>query len=233
MQCCGCVCAEDQGRAERWPTLPLALIEIEAVQMKYIQLGLIVSFLHTHSYRPMVTGHSSSRLMMNDEKQNREEKMERKERQGEAVFQSHLANGCHWWIQTPHHSLSHRLLCCFSTTANEINTGLQHARASVCVRVCFVSTCTCWVVVLKGPCIKQGCHFRAASLGWVNVYISLHGDCTTECWSDKEKWHAHWWAWKKCMQFCNSWPSRVQTSISTQKWSPKNCPHIQCVHWFK
>lgn len=193
------VMCEDQGWAACWPALPLALIEIEAVQMKYIQLKS--SFIHTrthaHSYSPMVTGHSSTRLMMNDKKQ--EEKMERKDAwergriKEEAVFQSHLANGCHWWILMLHHSPNHQLLRCVSTTADEINTGLLQA----CV--CFLSACICRVVFLIGHRIKQYCYFRASSLGWVNIF---RGDCTTE----SSATHPHWkmtWSFKRRF-FCNS-----------------------------
>lgn len=79
----------------------------------------------------------------------RAQKMEKKEAWGrgkareDAVFQSHLANGCHWCIQTPHHSPGHQILCCISTAANEINTGLLHACMCVCVCVCACVFCIC------------------------------------------------------------------------------------------
>lgn len=162
MQCCSCVCALEQDWAERRPAPPLTLIETETetVQMKYIQWRLRVFFhtrAHTHrqSYKSVVTGHSSTRLMMNGKKQERDKKIERREAwkreraSEEAVFHSHLTNGCHWWIQIPHHSSSHQPLCCISTEANEISTGLLYA----CVYVCVF--CICMHVL---GCVKRSMH---------------------------------------------------------------------------
>lgn len=159
-------------------------------------------FFHTHTHtcsQLQSNGYRPQLHQTDDEWQKAGEKMERKDAwergriKEEAVFQSHLANGCHWWILMLHHSPNHQLLRCVSTTADEINTGLLQA----CV--CFLSACICRVVFLIGHRIKQYCYFRASSLGWVNIF---RGDCTTE----SSATHPHWkmtWSFKRRF-FCNS-----------------------------
>lgn len=83
----------DQGWAARWPALPLALIEIEAVQMKYILLAIF----NKGAYTPLDGGHSSIWWMTKSRRE--EEEMEWTDTKKinrvteEAVFQSHFARG--------------------------------------------------------------------------------------------------------------------------------------------
>lgn len=60
----------DQGWAARWPALPLALIEIEAVQMKYI----LLAFFNKGAYTPLDAGHNSIWWMTKSRRE--EEEME-------------------------------------------------------------------------------------------------------------------------------------------------------------
>lgn len=161
-------------------------------------------YTHTHwkicsCVQLQANGYRSQLHQTDDEWQEAEEREKGGERrsvrgtQSEAVFQSHLANSCHWWIQMPHHSLSLQLQRFISTAANEINTGL------LCASVCVFCICMYEFGLLFGSCIKQSWRFRAASLGWMNVYISFCGD----------------WATGSCI---TNWQWKIAFSLMVLKW---------------
>lgn len=159
-----------QSWAACWPALPLALIETEAVQMKYI----LLAFFDKGAYRPLDAGHSSIWWWMTKSRRDEEAKewgdTKRDGQSGggeEAVFQSHLALGVS--LTNPDASLLSKpsasmfsLHSCWWNNAGQLPT-----------RMCLFITCMkCQAVLFLNNNALNRTYCRAAPIGW--AYVCLH-----------------------------------------------------------
>lgn len=151
----------DQSWAARWPALPLALIETEAVQMKYI----LLAFFNKSTYTPLDGGHTSFWWWMTKSRREEEEmewggtKRDRQSVRGGSISVTLSTRGvadkpwCFITLETiSYHVLSPLLLMKQHRTA---------ASPCVCIYYLQVNVKLCF---LKQQCIKrdllQGCPTR-------------------------------------------------------------------------
>lgn len=158
-----------QSWATCWPALPLALIETEAVQMKYI----LLAFFDKGAYRPLDAGHSSIWWWMTKSRRDEEAKewgdTKRDGQSGggeEAVFQSHLALGVS--LTNPDASLLSKP----SASMFSLHSCWWNNAGQMPARMCVFITCMkCQAVFFLNNNALNRTYCRAAPLGWVHVCL--------------------------------------------------------------